>query len=71
VVDAHVAQDVAGPVQARRVGRLGMQLGRAGAIARSASVSGSSTSYSTTIASAARRAVSGWSAATIATGSPW
>jgi hypothetical protein len=40
-------------------------------MARSASVSGSRTSYSTPIASAARRAVSGWSAATIATGSPW
>ena len=44
--------------------------GAPGAIAASGSVTGSSTSYATAIASAARRAVSGWSAATIATGSP-
>ena len=42
----------------------------AASIARSGSVSGSSTSYSTTIASHARRAVSGWSAATAAIASP-
>ena len=40
-------------------------------IATSMSTSGSSSSYSTSISSAARRAVSGWSAATIATGWPW
>ena len=62
VVDADVAQDVAAEVHARRVGRHRRARGRSPA---------SSTSYSTAIAAAARRAVSGWSAATIATGSPW
>ena len=40
------------------------------AMAASGSVSGASSSYSTTMASRARRHVSGWSAATAATGSP-
>ena len=39
--------------------------------ARRGSVTASRSSYSTTIASAARLARSGWSAATSATGSPW
>ena len=58
-LDAQVAEDVAVGVD-RRPPRS----------ARSGSVSGSSTSYSTTIASHARRAVSGWSAATAATAWP-
>jgi hypothetical protein len=40
------------------------------AMASSGSTSGASTSYSTTMAASARRHVSGWSAATAATGSP-
>ena len=42
VVDAQMAQDVAGAVQPRRVRRVGMQLRRAGRHRASASVSGSS-----------------------------
>jgi hypothetical protein len=42
-----------------------------GSIACEASTTGSRTSYSTAIFATARRADSGWSAATIATGSPW
>jgi hypothetical protein len=50
---------------------LGCSFGVAGSSARSGSVSASSTSYSTSIRAAAARAVSGWSAATMAIGSPW
>ena len=58
--DLHAAQHVAALVQR----------GASGVSACSASVTGSSTSKSTAIRSAAWRAVSGWSAATIASGSP-
>ena len=58
-LDALVAEDVAVGVERR-----------APSIAASGSVSGSSASYSTTIASTPAGAVSGWSAATAATGSP-
>ena len=59
--DALVADDVAVGMD-RRVAAVDRPLG----IDRAAS----STSYSTTIAASARRHVSGWSAATAATGSP-
>lgn len=42
-----------------------------GAVAEASSVTTGSSRYSTLIFAAARRAVSGWSAATMATGSPW
>ncbi len=45
-------------------------IGGAPAIATSGSSNGSSTSYTTSMASSARRHVSGWSAATAATGWP-
>ena len=53
------------------VGCDGCSNGVSGSSARRGSVSAGSTSYSTAITAAARRAVSGWSAATSATGSPW
>ncbi len=48
----------------------GWTAGAPGSSARTGSVTGSSTSYSTMIFPAASLAISGWSAATRATGSP-
>ena len=77
--DAHMTDQVAlteglaalGAAGLRQRIGVGVHRGAPGASAADASVTGVSTSYSTTTRAAARRAVSGWSAATIATGSPW